>query len=246
MIATNAQKIIETNLTAKNGFLYSSMRENKVSGPGHLDDYAYYLFALIELYEATFEAYYLKKAIETYEKIQDQFLDHENGGYFLSAKNSEALITRPKETYDGAVPSANSVMAYALAKLSTLTGNMEIENAAAKQAAFMASCAKEYPAGFNFANIAFMKKMYPSKEVVAVVKSQEEAGQVKKIINRKFHPNLSVLIKKDNSSELDRLAEFSASYRLKNEKTTFYICENNTCEAPINNISLFERKINEP
>jgi hypothetical protein len=245
MVAINAQKIIETNLTAKNGLLYASMRNNKISGPGHLDDYAYYLFALIELYEVTFEPYFLEKSIKIYEMMQEQFLDRANGGYFLSGKDSEALIARPKETYDGAVPSANSVLAYTLAKLSSLTGKTEIENAAAKQADFMASCAKEYPAGFNFSNIAFMKRIYPSKEVVAVINSKEEAEQIKKIINRKFHPNLSALIKKAGSSNLDKLAEFSAPYELKNKKTTFYVCENNTCEAPMNDISLFERKINE-
>jgi uncharacterized protein YyaL (SSP411 family) len=243
LVARRAQKVIEDSLTSSNGVLYASMREEKISGDGHLDDYAYYLLALIELYEATFEPAYLKKSIKVYEQLQAQFLDDANGGYFLSAKDSESLITRPKESYDGAVPSGNSAASYALVRLSALTGNPAIRQAASKQLAYMSANAKEYPMGYDFFNIALMKEIYPSKEIVAITKSKEETELIKRIITKKFQPNLSVLLKTAENHELDEIAEFTASYKLKNEKLTFYICENNTCAEPINDISLFERKL---
>jgi len=241
--AQKAQQAIEKYLTDENGLIYGSIREEKVSGYGHLDDYAYYIMALIELYEATYEAYYLKKAIEVYNKMQDQFFDYQNGGYYLSGKQNENLIMRPKDLYDGAVPSGNSVAAYVLVKLSRLTGNMDIENAAIKQINFMAYNAKEYPMGYSFFNIALIKEFNASKELVVVVKTNEEKEYLRKLLNNKFYANLTVIIKNADDNELNEVAPYTASYGLKNDKTTFYICENKTCSAPFNDLLLLEKKL---
>ncbi|MEL7571205.1 MAG: hypothetical protein AAGU14_11690, partial [Eubacteriaceae bacterium] len=72
-IAKNAAEFIETNLTDENGLIYASERDGITSGYGHLDDYAYYIMALTELYEATYDEVYLKKSIEIYKIMQEQF-----------------------------------------------------------------------------------------------------------------------------------------------------------------------------
>lgn len=244
-IAKNAAEFIETNLTDENGLIYASERDGITSGYGHLDDYAYYIMALTELYEATYDEVYLKKSIEIYKIMQEQFYDTQNGGYYLSGKQNESLIMRPKDIYDGATPSGNSAAAYVLLKLSRLTGNADIENASKKQMNFMAYNAKQYPMGYSFFNIALIKDIYPSKELVVVTKTYEEKENIIKLLNKKFYPNLTVIIKTHDSRELDDIAPFTASYGLKNDMTTFYLCENKTCSAPFNDLDTLNDMLNQ-
>ncbi|NMC57344.1 MAG: thioredoxin domain-containing protein [Eubacteriaceae bacterium] len=244
-IAQKAAKFIETYLTDKNsGLLYASERDGKASGYGHLDDYAFYIMALIDLYEATYDAAYIKKSLEIYKKMQEQFYDEQNGGYYLSGKQNESLIMRPKDIYDGAIPSGNSVAAYVLLKLSRLTGEVNIEKISEKQNNFMAFNAKQHPMGYSFFNIALIKDINPSKELVVVVKIQEEKEAVKKMLSEKFYPNLTVIIKNAQSDELDEAAPFTAAYGLKNNMVTFYLCQNKICTAPFNDFNMLNDMLN--
>ena len=119
--AIKAQQFIMNRL-CEDGTLYVSYRENRRSGKGFLDDYANEIFALLALYEATLEGVYLERAREFCDKVIGEFYDEAQGGFFLYGKENEQLIIRPKETYDGAVPSGNSMMAYNLVWLHYLTG----------------------------------------------------------------------------------------------------------------------------
>ena len=119
--AIKAQKFIQSKLCEGNA-LYVSYRKDQRSGKGFLDDYANEVFALLALYEATLDNIYLDKAREFCDKCISDFYDEEQGGFFLYGRENEQLILRPKETYDGAVPSGNSMMAYNLVRLFLLTG----------------------------------------------------------------------------------------------------------------------------
>ncbi len=100
--AVRAQQFIQNKL-CENGTLYISYREGKRSGKGFLEDYAYEVFALFSLYEATLDKGYLEKARQFCEKAIHDFWDEEQGGFFLYGAENESLILRPKETYDGTV-----------------------------------------------------------------------------------------------------------------------------------------------
>ena len=91
--------------------LYIRFRDGEAANAGQLDDYAVYALALLELYQATFEMDYLSLAVLRAKQMQELFEDREKGGYYMTAFDGEALISRPKETYDGAIPSGNSVAA---------------------------------------------------------------------------------------------------------------------------------------
>ncbi len=119
--AVAAQDFIQDKL-CKTNTLYVSYREGKCSEKGFLDDYAFEIFALLALYQATFNNTYLKKAQQFCEKAVADFYDDAQGGFFLCGKENEKLILRPKETYDGAVFSGNSAMAYNLIQLIYLMG----------------------------------------------------------------------------------------------------------------------------
>lgn len=90
-----------------------------------LEDYAVYALALLELYRVTFDAKYLQAAIHRAKQMVELFEDKNKGGYFMTAIDGEQLIARPKETYNGAMPSGNSVAAMVLQTLASLTGEQE-------------------------------------------------------------------------------------------------------------------------
>ncbi|MBQ3938204.1 MAG: thioredoxin domain-containing protein [Clostridia bacterium] len=145
--ALNAQRFIES-AAIKNGILYASFRNGRLGAPGFLSDYAGYALALIALYDAALDPFFLEKAKEITEKAIDEFFDKENGGFFLSGKSAESLPVRTKETRDGALPSGNSLMAYLLSRLAVLSPTEKIESTLERQLAFMKKEATALPFGY--------------------------------------------------------------------------------------------------
>lgn len=253
-IAKHALDFINSRLMTEDGRLLVRYRDKDASFNGHLDDYAFYCMACISLYEATFEVDYLKKANTTVYHMLQLFWDNKYGGFFLNAKDSEQLLYRPKEVYDGAIPSGNSVAGYVLQRLANITANQELMNYANKQLRFLAGQVKEYPAGHSFSLIAFMQKLYPTKEIVCVASrnassraNDREASDIENHIelsnylSQQFEPNTVVLLKTDQNMEaLTGIADFTQDYRTINDKTTYYICENHHCYAPSNELNCYK------
>lgn len=127
-MAVRAEAFIRERLV-KDGRLLVRYRDGDAAGEGKLEDYAYYSLALLALYRVTFQTDYLKRAATWAELMLEQFFDRENGGCYLYAKDGEQLIVRTKETYDGAMPSGNSVAARVLQQLTQLTGDDEMQQA---------------------------------------------------------------------------------------------------------------------
>lgn len=221
--AVRAQQFIQNKL-CENHTLYISYREGKRSGKGFLEDYAYEAFALLSLYEATFQKDYLEKAKQFCEKAIHDFWDEGQGGFFLYGAENESLILRPKETYDGAVFSGNSAMAYNLVRLSLLTGEKHFEELTEKQLSFMSAEAKQYPAGYAMFLIALLDYLDLPREITVVVKDKGDLASLPFKI-----PLDSIVRILDNPTE---------EYPLKNDKTTFYICEGHACRPPVNELEL--------
>lgn len=225
--AISGIKFIEKNLY-NNGELYVSFRDGKKSNKGFLDDYAFYILAQIEMHEATLENVYLEKAIFLTNKAISDFWDSENTGFYFYGINSEQLVLKPKETYDGAIPSGNSVMAYNLIKLSRIaniekTKNTNFDSYLEKQLNFLASNASDYPAGYSFYMYSLLIHIYNQKEIVCVLKDSGIKNDLEKL---KSQFNSTIIILNKPTKE----------YPLKDNKTTFYICENNACKPPTNNL----------
>jgi len=194
--------------------LYSGITDGKRGGPGFLDDYAFYIFALICMVEATFEEKYLQRAKELCEKAVSEFFDPENGGFTFSGSQNETLIFNPKETYDGAIPSGNSVMAYNLKRLAALTKSDELYDLQKKQEAFMNSEAQGYPAGYGF----YLYSVLPAKEIVCVPAPDDDLSGIR--------------VKSDWVFKVSR----DPAYPLLNAKTTFYVCTEGACLPGTNEV----------
>jgi hypothetical protein len=113
------------------GGLLHRYREGEAAVAAFLDDYAFLIWGLIELYETTFKPRHLRAALELSETALERFWDEERGGFFFTAQDAEVLVRR-KEIYDGAVPSGNSVMMLNLLRLGRMTGRHELEERAAE------------------------------------------------------------------------------------------------------------------
>jgi Highly conserved protein containing a thioredoxin domain len=236
-IAKQAVEFINTRLTDPDGLLYVSYRDGKPAHFGLIDDYAFYAMALLSLYDATFNIDYVKQASSLADKMIELFWDNRYGGFFLNAKDAEQLIYRPKEVYDGAIPSGNSVAGYVLQRLANITANQHFAEYANKQLRFLAGQVKDYPAGHSFALIAFLQLLYPTKEIVCVVSENEDYNELSDYLAGNFEPNTVILLKSEkNCEEVKEVADFIQDYKIVNDKTTYYVCENHNCMAPTNHL----------
>ncbi len=220
-----AQEFIQNNL-CENDTLYVSYREHQRSNKGFLDDYASEIFSLLALYEATYEKHYLEKAIQFCNKTISDFYDKEHGGFFLYGRENETLILRPKETYDGAIPSGNSIMAYNLVQLYFLTGEKQYKDLVEHQLEFMGMEAMQYPAGYAMFLLALSNYMEPPEKITVVVKDKKELETSQQLMNLPCQVSLNAIV-----SVLEKPTQ---EYSLKDDKTTFYVCKGHTCLPPVN------------
>ncbi|MGE4548150.1 MAG: thioredoxin domain-containing protein [Intestinibacillus sp.] len=234
--ARKAERFLAENLALPDGRLRLRWREGEAANDGQLDDYAFYAFALLELYAATFEAGYLTGAARLAKHILTHFAD-EDGGFFLSAADSEALIARPKEIYDGAMPSGNSVAAAVLDRLARLTGETVWQEARDRQFRFLAGAIGAYPAGYTASLLAFMGVLYPSRELICATAGEGAPEELQALLQSCAVPGLSVLVKtRENQRMLAGLAPFSADYPLPETGAVYYLCQNGACAAPTQSI----------
>lgn len=231
--ASRIHQFIEKKMTGDNDRLYLRYRDGEAAHVGQLEDYAVYTLGLLELYRCTLDTAYLEKAIHRAKQMEDLFEDQKNGGYFMTASDGELLIARPKETYDGAIPSGNSVAAMVLQRLATLTGETKWQEAAQRQMKFLANTISEYPASSCFGILAMMDALYPHRELVCAA-SNGMPEEVRNYLLEHSADNLQVLLKtEDNADQLAQCAPFTSDYPIPKQGEMYYLCEDGACKAPV-------------
>ena len=245
--AEKSAQFIFKNLTDKNGRLIKRYR-NGISGlDAHLDDYAFMIWGLLELYEATFKTSYLNQAIILNEIMIEEFWS-DNGGFYLGSDKSEQLIVRSMTGYDGAIPSGNSIAAYNLLKLTRLTGEIKFAELAEKIFKVFSNEINNSPSGYTSILSAFMFELSKPKEIVVVgPKDSKETESALKIIKSKYIPNKVILFKDtdDKLESITPLAKWTSSHEMINNKTTYYICEDFSCKLPTTDIEQALKLIHE-
>jgi len=232
-LAKKAQSFIDKYLTLQDNRLFVRWREGHAANAGQLDDYAFYAWSLIELYESSFDINYLAKAVAVADKMTALFWDEEKGGFYLSSSDSEQLIVRPKEIYDGAIPSGNSVAALVLVRLSHITASDQWRRYSDKQLSYLAGAAARNPMAHSFSLIAMLNVLYPTVEIICVTKQQNNK-RINQFIKKYGSTNLNVLVKtQDNEDVLCKIAPFTKDYPIPNKGIAYYICRDGACNAPI-------------
>ncbi len=231
--ALQIQKFIEEKMTDDSDRLYLRCRDGEAAHAGQLDDYAVYALALLELYRVTFETAYLQKAIHRAGQMAQLFEDREHGGYFMTASDGERLIARHKETYDGAIPSGNSVAAMVLQRIAALTGEQVWQDAANRQMEFLAGAVSEHPSASCFGVLAMMEALYPHRELVCAAKDGLP-DELRDYLKEHPADDLSILLKTaENGDALAQCAPFTRTYPVPENGAAYYLCENGACEAPV-------------
>jgi uncharacterized protein YyaL (SSP411 family) len=227
--AKRAQIFIEKNLS-ENDALFASYRNGKRSLQGFIDDYAYYIFALFSLYDVTLDEALIEKANKFLNKAVTDFFDFKNGGFYLYGKDGEQLITRPKETYDGAMPSGNSIMAYNLVRMNYLSPTKLTNEVVSTHLAFMSGMAENAPAAHAMFLIALSNYFNPPTMINVVLKDKDD------IKDLCFTAPLRSIIK------VHRLE--TKEYKLLNDKTTYYVCKDQNCLPPVNKLDFTDNNSN--
>jgi len=232
--AENAVGFILEKLQRADGRLFHRFREGEATVDGNLDDYAFLVWGLIELYEATFEMRYLEGALKLHDDMLEHFWDKESGGFFFKADDSEKLLVRHKEFRDGAVPSGNSVAFLNLIRLSRMTGKTIYEEKAAALARTFSSHEEGTPSHNTMFLTALDFFFGPANEIAIVGgPNSEETKDMLHAIRKRFVPNKVMLLKKAGQKKLEKVAGFTKNMKTIDNKTTVYICRNFVCNKPI-------------
>lgn len=235
--AIRIHDFIESKMVTENDRLYLRYRDGEAAYVGQLEDYAVYALALLELYRVTFDTKYLQTAIHRAKQMVELFEDKKNGGYFMTAFDGEQLIARPKETYDGAMPSGNSVAAMVLQTLASLTGERSWQAAADRQLSFLAGEIGEYSSASCFGVLAMMDALYPHRELVCAA-SDGLPGELAEYLKEHPADDLQVLLKtRENAETLAECAPFTKDYPIPEQGSMYYLCEGGACKAPVSEFS---------
>ena len=233
--ASKAAKFILSTLRSEDGRLVHRFRLGEAGLPAHVDDYAFLVWGLVELYEATFDVRWLSDALDVNQKLLDHFWDDRAGGLFFTADDEKELPVRRKEIYDGATPSGNAVAALNLLRLGRITGNAAWEQKAEQLAAAFSGSVGQFPSGYTQLLVAREFAMGPSREVVITGDlDAEDTRALIRELHRLFLPNKVVLFRPAGQAEPDivRMAPYTRGQTPVDGKATAYVCVNYACGLP--------------
>lgn len=223
--AGTAASMILDRLRDSQGRLFRRYRDGAAAIPGMLDDYAFFIQALLDLYEATGDFARLEAAVSLAEKQIELFEDREAGGFFASSHGDASRLMRVKDDYDGAEPSGNSISLLNLLRLHRMTGREEFFQSARKLVSSFQHRLASAPFGMPQMLCAAEFDLAPAREIVI---AGELDGQMSHLLWREFDPNRVVL---HASAPLAQWQPQVAEMR----GPAVYVCQNFACQAPARN-----------
>jgi uncharacterized protein YyaL (SSP411 family) len=225
--ALRASDFFLEKMRGADGALYHRYVQGERAIEGFLDDYAFFTWGLIEVYEACFEAKYVQAAQELTQAMTTRFWDETGGGFYFTPKNKADALGKRKEIYDGALPSGNSVALLNLLRLARLSDGSSYEEIGACLSRTFAAEAKDSPTAHTFLLLGVDFALGPSFSVVLVGESKEENMLNLLVHLRKtFFPNMVVSLK--------TLSGAGFGYEKIDGKVTAYVCRERTCMPPTN------------
>ncbi|MBS3950894.1 MAG: thioredoxin domain-containing protein [Peptococcaceae bacterium] len=232
--ATKAADFVLERLRDKGGRLLKRYRDGEAGLPAHVDDYAFMVWGMIELYQATFLPCFLKAALELNDTLIEHYWDKEQGGCYITAHDQTDLPIRPKEVHDGAIPSGNSVAALNNLRLARLTGKQELEEIAEKTISAFAGDVARHPMAYTYMLMALDFSLGKTHEIVLA--GDIDSPDTKEIIRgiaESFLPRTVVLLNSPEAEqELAKLAPFTAGQTKVNDRATAYVCSDFACMQP--------------
>ncbi|MBN1305612.1 MAG: thioredoxin domain-containing protein [Anaerolineales bacterium] len=245
--AQNAADIILQEMVEENEGLQHRYLAGESDLPANINDYAFFTWGLIDLYESTFEVRYLENALLLTDELLAHFWDDEEGAFYFTPTVGEELLARQKIIKDRDLPSGNSVAALNLLRLSRLTANPEYERKAYDIARSHAVKITGAPAEYSMLMSAIDFALGPSYEVViAGEPTAADTQAMLAALRSGFNPNKVVLLRPaGDSPEILLYAEYAKYNTRHGEQATAYVCKNYHCELPTTDIELMLEFLNE-
>jgi len=220
----------------QDGRLLHRFRDGEALVPAFLDDYAFFVDGLGQLYEASFEPRWLEHAVRLAREMIRLFWDEGRGGFVFSGHGNEALIAKTKELYDGALPSGNSVAALDLVRLGQVTAEASFQQRAEALFAAFSAPASQMPQAFPQFLIALDQWLGPSQEIVIAgePRAADTAAMVQ-LVQRGFFPRAVVLLHPPGpaGAAIERLVPFVKQQGPIDGRATAYVCERHVCRLPV-------------
>jgi uncharacterized protein YyaL (SSP411 family) len=237
--AAEAARFVLTRLRDERGRLLHRYREGEAAVPGMLDDYAFLIWGLLELYEVGFEADTLKTALELADNTIDHFLDEKDGGFFFTADDGEEILFRQKDSYDGAIPSGNSVIMLDLLRLSRITGRSDLEQKAIGVSRAFARNIGQIPSAYSQLIVALEFLAGPQFEIVVAGKpGAQDTQAMLDAVRRSFLPNRVLLLRPQGagSGAIAAIAPYTKDMKAEGGRATAYVCRNFACAKPVRTV----------
>ncbi|MGD8649209.1 MAG: thioredoxin domain-containing protein [Desulfobacterales bacterium] len=229
--ARKAADFILSKMRDQNGRLYHRFRDGELAVEAHANDYAFLIHGLLSLYQTTYDLAFAEEAKALQELMMERFWDGENGGFFSTPNDSVELPVRPKELYDGAIPSANSVALSNLVFLFRLTGEPIWKKRAEAQIRAFAGTVKSQPQAFTFFLCALDFALHPGQDIIIAGELQStNTRQLLSALNHNFTPNKVAIVKSGTNAErLAKFAGYTDGLQIIEGQATAHVCRNGSC-----------------
>ena len=218
----------------KEGLLLRTSKDGVAKLNGYLEDYACLIDGLITLFEVTGKLHWLEQAVKLADKMNEEFWDDEDGGFFCTGKTHERLIVRLKDYLDNATPSGNSVAADVLFRLGRLTGNEAYARKGVTVLRLQSDALMKYPSAFGRALSALDFYLSSPKEIAVIGDSDsDDTRALLHAIWSQYVPNKVVAAATDHDGHAAQLVPLLRERPKVEGKATAYVCENYTCLPPV-------------
>src|SRR6266568_3799706 len=226
------------------GRLLRTYKDGRAHLKGYLEDYAFLADGLLALYEASFDPRWFAEARLLMDEAIQLFADEQNTGFFDTGSDHEALLSRPKEIMDNAIPAGNSVATDVLLRLATFTGEDSYRQRAENYLHPLTDILIQHPQAFSHVLNALDFALSPVKEF-AIMGDPHEADTraLLEVINNRYLPNSVLACAAPNDTEAAQVVPLLESRPLKDGKATAYVCQNFVCAAPVNRVEELERLV---
>jgi uncharacterized protein len=244
--AKNAVEFIENRLASDDGRLRRTFKDGQSKLNAYLEDYAFYISGLLDLFAANSKQEYLDKAITYTDFMLQHFWDEKEGNLFFTSDDHEQLISRTKNFYDLAIPSGNSMAATNLLRLYHYSQNNSYLDKAVRIMKAGSSSAAQNPFGFGqMLNSIYLYVKKPVEVTVITTDNSTNTNNPHLVawLNRQFLPNsINAIVRASELAALQRYPAFKGREAQSGAETAF-VCKNYTCSLPIQSIEELERQL---
>jgi uncharacterized protein len=232
-----ADFILKRMFDPREAALLRRFRADDAAISGFLDDYAFFIQALIDLYETSFVAYHLELAIQLAGRMRELFEDRASGGFYSTAEGGSDLILRMKDDYDGAEPSGNSIAALDLLRLAHAGGPADFAESAARTLSVLGQRLAGTPQAVPQMLAAWLYSLDAPKQVV-IAGERGAAKGLLDAVRARFLPETAVFLLDEASREpLGRRMPALGGMTPLDGRPAAYVCENFACQLPVTDMA---------